>query len=448
MDTSLLDTMNNAVWKVHTCVKDVIFARNSIASTARLLFLKYAVDNYLGANTKDDMFYYAQVQKMFAQRYIEGGPNAIYPVLLNIDQLYGFDDIISKAMDYYVQDLFGYDSSWHRKNASDSGFKILMGIIAELDLEEKGEKNAIGKVLVQIITAMMNKDAKSNMRIGDYISNDSVSKLVSKILNVQDDDVFCDFTAGAGLSTVTIVGEALATIVNGEINAEQIRLAAMLYIMSGWKKIKLHEGDSLSHCNENIKGNKIFIDPPLAGKIFDDKDGISRDTNIVAIQRTLEYLSDKGLAVVTVPGKILFGTNKQCIELRHQLVDMGYLKAVIALPPCWYGVGVNTNLLLLSKNSSERFVLVNATNSSDFYQKDKRTCNLTVSGIDKIADIVNNCQSMDGISVVLSAKELREDYNLVPTQYVKVAAKKESLTIEEIDSTLTELYAKLLKNIK
>lgn len=450
MNTPLIDTMNKAVLKVHNCVKDVIFARNAIASTARLIFLKYAVDNYLGASTKDDMFYYAQVQKMFAQRCTEGGPNAILPVLSNIDKLYGFDNIIARSMDYYVQDLFGYDSSWHRKTASDAGFKILMGTIAELDLEEKTDPNSIGKQLVQIILALMNKDAKNNMRVGDYISNDSVSMLVSKILNVQDGDIFCDFTAGAGLSTITIVGATSADVVNGEINAEQIRLAAMLYIMLGWKNLKLYEGDSLAYHNVNIKGNKIFIDPPLAGKLYEEKGSTARDTNIVTVQRTLEYLMDKGTAVVTVPGKILFGTNKQCVELRHQLVDTGYLKAVIALPPCWYGVGINTNLLVLSKICNDEFVVINAAdnNAFEFSQKDRRNCDLTEAGIGKIADIVCKKEVAEGISAVLTAKELSDDYNLVPTQYVKIKAVEETMTIEEIDDSLAELYAKLSANLK
>lgn len=59
----------------------VFYAKNTGFSAVRLFFLKYITDNFLGATTKEDMQHYALVQKMLAARDVEGGPNALIPVL-------------------------------------------------------------------------------------------------------------------------------------------------------------------------------------------------------------------------------------------------------------------------------------------------------------------------------------------------------------------------------
>lgn len=422
------------------------FTKNTVFSTIRLLFLKYISDNFIGAMSKEDFQSYALVQKMFAARDIEGGPNALYPVLTIIDECYRFDGIIRESINEYAKELFGLDASWNRKSASLIDFKAIMNALAEIDLTENAEKTK-GKELARELILQLQQRNLGNRMFSDYVSRTEVGELANKLLQVQDNEHFFDFTAGCGSTTLAIVGDKNCKITNYDLNRESLSVLAMLCIMQGYKDINIKCVDSFRDYSEPVVADKIFVDAPFGMKIEDHFTNQKKESIILAIEKTIESLSENGLGVLTVNSGLLFGSGKAHKETKRKLIDDGYLKSVIALPISYFGTVVSINMLVVSKEKNEKVIFVNA-NSKSFLQylikASSREVSISKEGVELLADIVNNEKEVKGLSVSVMNKEVEaNDYNLMPTTYVKELIEKETRTIEDIDSELEKLYAQL-----
>ena len=422
------------------------FTKNTVFSTTRLLFLKYITDNFVGAMTKEDFQYYALVQKMFAARDVEGGPNALYPILAIVDKYYHFDRIIEDSINEYAKELFGLDASWNRKSASLYEFKAIMHALAEIDLTEDNDKT-IGKGLVKELIAQLQQRNLGNRMFSEYISRLEVGELASKILQVQENEHFFDFAAGIGTTTLSIIGDKNCAITNYDLNRESLSVLAMFCVMSGYKNINIKCVDSFRDYVEPVVADKIFVDAPIGLKIEDSLTLQKKESTIMAIEKTISSLSDKGLGIVTVNSGLLFGTGKVQKEAKKMLIENSYLKSVIALPISFFGTVVSINLLVVSKEKNQNIIFVNAGSkafSKHLTRLNSKETTISQEGIDLIADIVNNEKAVEEISTIISNDKIVEKgYDLMPTTYVKEKIAEESITIEEIDSELEKLYTQL-----
>lgn len=422
------------------------FTKNTVYSTIRLLFLKYITDNFIGATTKEDFQDYALVQKMLAARDVEGGPNALYPILSIVDRCYGFDKILLGSINEYAKELFGLDTSWNRKTASLVEFKAIMDALSEIDLTENDEKTN-GKELVKELLSQLQLRSLGNRMFSDFVSRKEVAELARKILQVQDNEHYFDFTAGSGTTTLSIVGDKNCVITNYDLNRESLSVLAMLCVMSGYKEINIKCVDSFRDCIEPVVADKVFVDAPIGLKVEDPFTLQKKESTIVAIEKVISSLSDNGLGLITVNSGLLFGTGKAQKEAKRNLIDNSYLKAVVALPISFFGTVVSINLLVLSKEKKENIIFVNAGGKafSQYLTKlNARDFTIEQEGIDLIADIVNSAKEVDEISVIVKNEEVvSKEYNLMPITYVKEKVEDDLITIEEIDSELKDLYAKL-----
>ena len=148
----------------------------------------------------------------------------------------------------------------------------------------------------------------------------------------------------------------------------------MLYIMAGYKDISITVENSLAKYEDEMAvADKMFIDAPLnMKKVIEDK---NYNSTYLAVEKTMNMLKDNGMAVVVVPGSMLFGMTKTQIEQRRKLLDNRWLQAVIALPPCFYSAGVGVNLLVISKTNNENVLFINASNNGvmTFSEKTEET---------------------------------------------------------------------------
>lgn len=139
-------------------------------------------------------------------------------------------------------------------------------------------------------------------------------------------------------------------------------------------------GQNAVYENEYAVADKMFIDAPLnIKKIIEDK---NLSSSYLAVEKTTNMLKENGVAVVVVPGSILFGMTKMQIEQRKKLLDNKWLKAVIALPSCFYSSGVGANLLIISKTKVENVLFINASNNGTvmFTEKERKINVLTEEG--------------------------------------------------------------------
>ena len=449
-----LINVKNVISELEKKLFTVLYSRNLEFSLVRLVFLKYAVDNYVGATSVENMQKCARAQKMFAMRDIDNGVETIITVLEYIDDAYGLSDVLSgnETISEYARELFGEDKNRQRKNVVSTDFKGVMDILGSLDLEEKNGDNTLGKALVEALIENIAMNSNRNSFSGEYTTRNSLSKLASQILNVKSDDVFCDFASGVGLSTVEITKNAMPRIVNADLNNTSVAISVMLYIMYGYRNFKIFNDNCLVKTIEGLCGNKVFVDGPIASKLEKTQDNEYTDSSLSIIDKVLHaYLSDDedAIAVITLPSSPLFVTKKQVVALREEMITNGMLKAVIALPPMWRGTAVGTNLLVISRKKNSDILFVNAQDT----EASGRARVLDATGeillpqdkIELIAKTVLNPETIIGFSRVVSNDEVRsKEYNLIPASYVEVYKEEDGVTLEEIDNQLAKLYSQLL----
>ena len=422
----------------------VFYAKNTGFSAVRLFFLKYITDNFVGATTKEDMQHYALVQKMLAARDVEGGPNALIPVLQIVDSYYNLNGLLKDSINEYAKELFGLDSSWNRKTATIDGFKRIMDALAGIDLTEEPNSQEKGRVLVQNLLAVMQTRSDGNRFMGEFASKSEIGILSQGILQIKEGETFLDFAAGTGTTTVLSVGDQECNIINADINRESLSIATMLYIMNGYKNIKMVCEDVLSNPDIEWKADKIFVDAPIGRTINLQYGSGLIDCGILSVYKTLECLKADGVAVVTLPSSLLFGTAK----IKRELVNKGYLQAVIALPINWFGTGATINLVVLSKQQKrDKILFLNAhsTEFAKYVQKvNGKMSSITIEGLDKILDIFHNDKEIEGLSSNISLQAIEnKNYDLMPTTYIKERLEEDDMTVEEIDAELKKLYASL-----
>jgi DNA-binding Xre family transcriptional regulator len=109
---------------------------------------------------------------------------------------------------------------------------------------------------------MVGVRARDVISTAETVTPAGIAHLSKIVLQVNKENVYADFVAGAGLSTLTIVPDKETKIITSEINAECAAVAAMLYIMAGYKDISITVENSL-------------IDKDLKRREFAEKAGIS-----------------------------------------------------------------------------------------------------------------------------------------------------------------------------
>ena len=445
------EVSSDMIWKLTSLLRDVVYSRNLAFSALRLLFLKYALDNYIGATSKEDMQQCVRAQKMFALRDISNGIETVIPVLQYIDRSYGLDGVLSshENIDEYARELFGADRFRQKRNASEDGFRSLMEFVGGLDLEE-GNEPVIGRKLVEAIISMNDRSYSRNSFSGENASDIVLSSLAKELLHVTSEDVFLDFASGVGVSTLFIAGDAQPQIINVEISGANAAAAAMLYIMYGYQNIRILIGDSISDLIPGLSGNKVFVDPPIASRVEKSNTNIYTDSSLAVLYRVMhDYLTKDGDALVVLPANPLFQGKKQAVDLREELVQRGMLRAVIALPPMWYATTMNTHLLLISKKEMIQpdVLFIDATKEmKNTKNRSSQASAIPADLIKRIALTVADCEVCDGFSCIASLDEIRNNnYNLVPATYIASPGEEDSMTMEEVEAQLAELYRQLME---
>ena len=431
-------------------IRGIIYSWNPVFSAVRLLFLKYAIDNNVGVTSMEDMQQCARAQKMFAMRDVNAGTDILFDVLKYIDKAYGLDDILSRSIDQYARELFGMDSTASKKGVTTEGFKRLLDMLGQYDFEEIMGEHEIGRQLVDGFTDVFYKTSDRRSAAGEHTSKRSLALLAKKILNVTPADTFCDFTSGAGLSTLAIAGDIEPTFINVEINEEMAAISAMLYILQGFSHFNVIRADSLRAEIPNVSADRIFVDGPISVKIEDPETNRYRDSSLVVVDKTVHYyLKDGGIAVLTVPSGVLFNASKPARSLREELIEQGMIDAVIALPPLWNGTNIGTNLLIINKGEPRKDILfINALDATLVRPNGtaKSGGELPEAEIERIVSAIHSRTPIAGFSAVADSAEIRNhEFNLTPAAYVASIAEEDTTTLEEIDSELQVLYRNLLE---
>ena len=453
------------IWNLYDELRSAFFHKSIGFSVIRLVFIKYATDNCLGAYTREEMQDYSRLQRVFAARDIGAGPNGLVPVLSLLDKEYKLNGLMHKSINDYARELFGLDDSWNKKNASDKNFERIMSILSTMDLIDDMHTFEKGKAIVNVLACNLYSHGTTDKSSAVYYSSHELNAIASKLLNVQEGESYLDFASGIGISTLSVVDNSSSPIVHCDINEEILTVSAMLLIMSGHHNFRLinkdcfdcegtlaDEKDVLGSPIVDEEGaplmaDKIFVDPPLGMKC---RGNALRDSHYVAVQKALASLNDGGKAVIAVPASALFTSSKKANLFKEYLLGNGYVESVISLPMTWSGTTVTINLLVLSKKKTYDIFFFNGASEEckrivDKDLKSRSAMQINQKGLEWISEILINKLTVEGVSRTVNYEKIVfNEYDIIPTRYIQEKNIIDNTTVEEIDSQLKALYKKLI----
>lgn len=435
--------IQNVLWNLADAYRGLLFSDRLLGAVVRMIFVKYVTDNYLYADTRDEMRYYADVQKAISNRDVEAFTTSLIPILDIIDKKVNANGILVRLYSTLSDDLLGLANK--KKNYSIDQSKSVLDIVSSIDLDNLTiDKEYLLAALEEYIYSVAANSGKFG---GLFTTSPSINNLVSELLRVNNSDSYMDFACGYGLSALKITHSEPIEMYLSDINEEAVQMAFMLLIIAKRDLDKVHVslGNVFELTNTKIKVSKMFVDFPLNTRIDIERYEYRQGT-VLAIRKMIDFLKENGSAIITCHSSMLFTSTKEGTELRNYLLSNGYLQAVISLPPVMTGTTININLLLFSKKKNQEVVFVDAS-KNDFarFSNNARGANaqLTNEGIERIATIINKREVIPGVSALVGTEQIYEEQTLVPAAYISVPANEDYMSMEEISKELDILYERL-----
>lgn len=421
---------------------------NSVFPVIRMFFLKYVIDNLVGANSIEEVKLYKHLESSLKYGSI-GGPNPLYPVINCVCNKYNLQEFKNTMMTAYCKELYGYDyeNGLTPIEGQREVYDKLMTRLSQINMlqneTEKGNSHLLN------LLVYLDDNAKKSRSIRNSISGLSLACFVRKILELKDGMRFADYMSGAGLSTFIIAHSTENCVVeNYDVDEEYLMISAMLCIMSGRENFIVKKRDIFNRYDRVDKVDRIFIDPQGVDN-FNTEICEKEDDVVVAIETAINQLNDGGRAIISVPTNFLFKSSKAYSMVRERLMIQNVLSTVISMPISEYGKTSKINLLVIEKTPNNNVFFANG-NSRDLLvwnrENEEDTNILEYEEIDRLANIVKNKIKVEGISTFASVDKVKENsFNLMPTTYVKENYYSDGNSMEEINEQIKQLYKKFIE---
>ena len=427
------------LWKLYNSLKGTAGYYNLFSNTVYLIFLKYIISygdklEKLGIESFKAI---SAFKRKYDNARTNGDPlNAsdISELFRTLDSENVFENVrlTDCLQDYY--DLFRYPENQ----------RSLIRIIEEFDIEFTNE------YLINFFELLIQQSARDVKSTGESSTTKALRKICTKLLDIKENDVVLN--CFAGFSTLMFDIKVPVYYVGYEINIQSFILSKMILTLLGTKNYQLFNDDFFLANTHNF-ANKVFCDGPL-GIRYDDrsvseqpwfKDKNTKDGNLLILYKAIDSVKEGGKAVIAVPGRVLFSNHPSYEELRKTYIENG-LRAVIALPPLWSGVSINTNLLVVEKGYKGKIEFINALEQG-VVDRQKRFV-LLDDNIEQICMAINDLKSIDGYCKAVDRQEVLDNSSWEPYRYINVASNIKIRSIKEIYSELDNLYEEFSNNLK
>jgi len=150
----------------------------------------------------------------------------------------------------------------------------------------------------------------------------------------------------------------------------------------------------------------------------------------------LKSLKSDGKACIVLPLGVLFRGNAEA-DIRKKLIDKGYIKAIIGMPPnLFYGTGIAASLIVLDKEGATARTHIFMIDASRGFIKDGNKNRLREQDIHKMVDTFNNRLTTPKYSRNIAITEIanpKNDYNLNIPRYID---SQEAEDIQDIEAHL------------
>jgi type I restriction enzyme M protein len=356
--------------------------------------------------------------------------------------------VLAKANDLQkVIDLadFNDEEKLGRGREMQDRLSKLVAIFADLDFRGSRAEgdDLLGDAYEYLMRHFATESGKSK---GQFYTPAEVSRVMAKIVGIgpgtsQDETVY-DPTCGSGSLLLKAADEAPRgiTIYGQEKDNATWALSLMNMILHEYADAEILKGDTIAnprHLANNGAELRTFdfavANPPFSVKSWSnglEKNEFGRfeygrppekNGDYAFLLHILKSLKSKGKAAVILPHGVLFRGNSEA-EIRRQLLDRGFIKGIIGLPPnLFYGTGIPASIVVLDKENAQARTGVFMVDASRGFVKDGPKNRLRSQDIHKIVDVFNKLTEVERYSRMVPLAEIASeanDYNLNIPRYI------------------------------
>jgi type I restriction enzyme M protein len=318
----------------------------------------------------------------------------------------------------------------------------LVAIFADLDFRGSRAEgdDLLGDAYEYLMRHFATESGKSK---GQFYTPAEVSRVIAKIVgigpNTRQDQTVYDPTCGSGSMLLKVAAEAPRgiTIYGQEKDNATWALSRMNMILHEQEDHEIGKGDTITS-PQFVDGAELrtfdfaVANPPFSEKSWSN--GLENELwrfeygrppekngDYAFLLHVLKSLKSTGKAAVILPHGVLFRGHAEA-AIRRQLLDRGFIKGIIGLPPnLFYGTGIPACILVLDKENASTRKGVFVIDASKGFTKDGAKNRLRSQDIHKIVDVFNKRTEIEGYSRMVPLAEIAgeaNDYNLNIPRYI------------------------------
>lgn len=309
---------------------------------------------------------------------------------------------------------------------------------------------------------------------GQFYTPAEVSRVLAKIIGINKGNstastTIYDPTCGSGSLLIKVGGEAekFVTLYGQEMDIATVALASMNMVLHNQaqnlhgirqgntiadpKFVKRDGDEEVLETFDYAVANPPFSFASWTNGLIDDKSkavvdkfnrfsgfGTPPDKNgdYAFLLHIVKSLKTNGKGAIILPHGVLFRGGAEG-DIRKNLIDKGYIKGVIGLPPnLFYGTGIPACIILIDKEDADKRKGIFMIDASKQFEKDGNKNRLREQDIHKIVDVFNRQLEVPKYSRMVSLEEIgdaKNAYNLNIPRYID---SQEPEDIQDIEAHL------------
>jgi type I restriction enzyme M protein len=297
---------------------------------------------------------------------------------------------------------------------------------------------------------------------GQFYTPAEVSRVMAEMIGIRNsqkqDQTLYDPTCGSGSLLLKAADLAPRGItIYGQENDNATRaLAVMNMWLHGHPDAEIAQGNTLADpkfLDDKTGELKTFdytvANPPFSYKSwtngldpnndifkrFEGYDAIppKKNGDYAFLLHFIKSLKSTGKGCIVMPLGVLFRGNAEG-EIRKKIIQKGYIKAIIGLPPnLFYGTGIAACLIVIDKEDANKRTHIFMIDASKGFMKDGNKNRLRERDIHKIVDTYNNQIEIPKYSRRVPISEIadpKNDYNLNIPRYIDSTEEEDIHDIE------------------
>ncbi len=375
-----------------------------------------------------------------------------------VELLGGFAFVKAVSEKYNLE--FDYDNMTF-KNTSKTDFnEIEISIMKDLNvLFINSIDKEIYNQIMPLIKDVSNTELASSLfenysKMDNNTTPESLAKLALKILDLKENDSILDLCSGYGLFLTEAFKIKKSIKIHGrEINKVSAMISKIILYLNNIETADIQTQDVLLN-SESSRFDKIFSHFPFIMRLDRNKiDKINKSGELnfeydfdtrtssdwIFVTKTINSLKDNGKAVVIMADGPLY--KSQDAEFRKELINSGYVEAIIQLPErLLFNTIISITMLVLSKDDKRNKVKI--IDASESFTKGRRFNELTEENIKSILNMYNSEEHF------INIKEIKENhYLLSPKRYTNQIDIENPIKVKEFSHTIfrgVQLSAKQL----